>query len=314
MRTHALVNTERFYLADGGLETFMIFHKGHDLPCFSAAALLDSVAGRQDLLAYYERYIGIARASQRGFVMDAPTWRSGVAWAKPLGQSIDAVLDTNARAVAFVSAVRDQHEGNALPILINGLVGPAADAYAPDTLITEQDAFDIHFPQIEALGKAAVDMISAMTLTHADEASGIMRATKEIDVPGVIAFTVETDGRLPSGQPLGDAIAQVDVATGSAPLYYMINCAHPDHFRSTLAGTEKWISRIGGIRCNASRMSHAELEDAEELDDGDPAELSALSLELVRLLPNIRVVGGCCGTDHRHVGCMAHSGPARSAT
>jgi homocysteine S-methyltransferase len=313
MRTDDLTNAQRFYLADGGLETFMIFNKGHDLPCFSAAALLDSDAGRRDLTAYYETYIGLARASGRGFVIDAPTWRAGVAWAEPLGLSVDDVLAINTRAVAFVSAIGDQHESDTLPIVLNGLVGPAGDAYAPGTLLSESEAFEIHAPQVHALGKAGVDMISAMTLTHAEEAVGIARAAKETDLPAVLAFTLETDGRLPSGQTLKDAIEQVDTATGSAPLYYMINCAHPDHFRDVLDGGAAWTSRIGGIRCNASRMSHAELDEAEVLDDGNPVELSDLSMELLRLLPNIRVVGGCCGTDHRHVGCMAHHHEVRSA-
>ncbi|MFN3227115.1 MAG: homocysteine S-methyltransferase family protein [Hyphomicrobiales bacterium] len=313
MRTNKLANTQRFYLTDGGLETFMVFNKGHDLPCFSAAALLDTQAGRSDLNDYYETYIGLARATGRGFLIDAPTWRAGVAWAEPLGLSIEELLDINRRAVAFVSAIRDRHESDALPIVLNGLIGPAGDAYAPGTLLSEKDAFDVHAPQVHALGKAGVDMISAMTLTHAEEACGIAQAAKEIDVPIALSFTLETDGRLPSGQPLGQAIEQVDEATGAAPLYYMINCAHPDHFSSVLDKGTTWTSRVGGIRCNASRMSHAELDDAEELDDGDPIELGELSMQLLQLLPNIRVVGGCCGTDHRHVGCMAHHHLVRSA-
>jgi homocysteine S-methyltransferase len=156
-------------------------------------------------------------------------------------------------------------------------------------------------------------MISAMTLTYAAEAIGIVQAAKEIDVPAVIAFTLETDGRLPSGQPLGDAIAEVDAATNAGPIYYMINCAHPDHFRDALDTNAPWILRIGGIRANASRMSHAELDEAEVLDDGDPIELGALNMELLQLLPNIRVIGGCCGTDHRHVGCISGHGSAHHA-
>ena len=192
-----------------------------------------------------------------------------------------------------------------MPILINGLVGPAGDAYAPDTYLTEEEAFEIHAPQIQALGKAGVDLISAMTLTYSSEAIGIARAAIEIDVPVVIAFTLETDGKLPSGQPLGEAILEVDTATNNAPLYYMINCAHPDHFHSVLDPSASWLNRIGGVRSNASRMSHAELDQAEELDAGDPAELASLNHGLLQIIPNIRVLGGCCGTDHRHVSCIA---------
>ncbi|MEM7753956.1 MAG: homocysteine S-methyltransferase family protein [Pseudomonadota bacterium] len=305
MRIQHLTTTQRFFLSDGGLETFLIFEKGYELPCFSAAVLLESAQGRADLTTYFETFIAIAKASKRGFVIDAPTWRAGGAWAEPLGQSLEQMIETNRRAVAFVSNLRDIHETEDCPILVNGLVGPAGDAYAPDTALGPDEAFKIHMPQIHALGKASVDMITAMTLTHASEAIGITRAAREIDVPVVIAFTLETDGRLPSGQPLGEAIAEVDAATDGGPIYYMINCAHPDHFRDVLDPQAAWTLRIGGLRSNASRMSHAELDEAEVLDDGDPVELGRLSADLMTLLPNIRVVGGCCGTNHRHVGCIA---------
>ena len=314
MRIQKLKETSRFFLSDGGLETFLIFDKGYELPCFSAAVLLETDQGRADLRAYYEGFIDIAKASGRGFILDAPTWRAGTAWAGPLGLTLKEVMETNKRAVSFVSKLRADHETDTCPMLINGLVGPAGDAYAPDTEITQQEALLVHAPQIHALGKAGVDMISAMTLTHAGEAIGIVQASKEIDVPVVIAFTLETNGHLPSGQPLGDAIAEVDAATNGGPLYYMINCAHPDHFRDALDTTAAWTLRIGGIRSNASRQSHAELDEAEVLDDGDPVELGKLSAELLSRLPNIRVLGGCCGTDHRHVGCIAgHDHPLTAA-
>lgn len=313
MRIQQLTETRRFFLSDGGLETFLIFDKGYDLPCFSASVLLDTPRGRSDLAAYFERFIAIARATNRGFVLDAPTWRAGTAWAGPLGLTLNEVMETNERAVAFVSDLRSAHETSDCPILVNGLVGPAGDAYAPDVSISAQDAFVIHAPQVQTLGMAGVDMISAMTLTHTAEAIGIVRAAQEVGVPVVISFTLETDGRLPSGQPLADAIDEVDAATDAGPLYYMINCAHPDHFRDVLDTAAAWTTRIGGIRSNASRMSHAELDEAETLDDGDPVELGALSAGLLDRLPNIRVLGGCCGTDHRHVGCIAEHGHVRSA-
>jgi len=314
MRIQTLKETRRFFLSDGGLETFLIFDKGYDLPCFSAAVLLETDQGRADLRAYFERFIGIAKSSGRGFILDAPTWRAGTAWAGPLGQTLKDVMETNQRAVSFVSKLRAQQETESCPILINGLVGPAGDAYAPDTQISRQEALLIHAPQIHTLGNAGVDMISAMTLTHADEAVGIVQAAKEIDTPIVVAFTFETDGHLPSGQPLGEAIAEVDAATNGGPLYYMINCAHPDHFREVLDTTAAWALRIGGIRSNASRQSHAELDEAEILDNGDPVEFGNLNAELLSRLPNIRVLGGCCGTDHRHVRCIAgHDHPLTAA-
>lgn len=301
MRIDKLTNTKRFFLTDGGLETYMIFDKGYELPCFSAAVLLDCAPGRRDLTDYYERFIQIALESHRGYILDAPTWRAGSAWAGPLGQSVIEVMETNTRAVEFVSQIRNQYETDDFPILVNGLIGPAGDAYAHSSDLSVEDALLIHAPQVHALGRSGVDLVSAMTLTNTNEATGIVHAAKEIDLPVVIAFTLETDGKLPTGQTLCDAIEEVDAATEGGPIYYMINCAHPEHFRNVLSGSSDWLQRIGGIRSNASRLSHAELDHATELDSGDPVELARLNADLLTLLPNIKVIGGCCGTDHRHV-------------
>ena len=116
-------------------------------------------------------------------------------------------------------------------------------------------------------------MVTVLTMTYAEEAIGITRAAVESGLPVVISFTLETDGRLPSGQALGEAIQQVDEDTESAPAYYMINCAHPTHFEDVLEPGAPWIDRIRGLRANASTKSHAELDEATELDDGDPADL-----------------------------------------
>ena len=254
MRIHDLIHAERFFLSDGGLETYLIFDKGYELPCFSAAVLLESEQGRRDLAEYYERFLDIARQSGRGFVLDAPTWRAGVAWAGPLGQSVSEVLQTNERAVRFVTEIRDRHETDALPILVNGLVGPSGDAYALDETLSYQDALLIHAPQIHALGRAGVDMISAMTLTHAGEAVGMVRAAAEIDIPIVIAFTLETDGRLPSGQSLAEAIGEVDDATGNGPAYYMIKL-RPSRSFPRCRGN-RWGVDIPGRRHPVERFTH----------------------------------------------------------
>ena len=124
-------------------------------------------------------------------------------------------------------------------------------------------------------------------------------------MPCVISFTVETDGRLPTGETLAEAIESVDAATGRSPAYYMINCAHPTHFDHVLDASEAWTKRLRGLRANSSRCSHAELDNAPELDIGDPHELSGQYAEFLRRFPHINVLGGCCGTDHRHVDCSA---------
>jgi S-methylmethionine-dependent homocysteine/selenocysteine methylase len=144
-------------------------------------------------------------------------------------------------------------------------------------------------------------MVTAVTMTYAEEAIGLTRAGAAAGMPAVISFTVETDGRLPSGQSLGDAILEVDAATGLGPAYFMINCAHPTHFDDVLAAGGDWRERIRGLRANASTKSHAELDESTELDSGDPADLAVRYAELRSVLPNLAVLGGCCGTDERHV-------------
>jgi homocysteine S-methyltransferase len=148
-------------------------------------------------------------------------------------------------------------------------------------------------------------MIAAITMNYVEEAIGVTRAAEAAKMPIAISFTVETDGRLPTGQTLKDAVIEVDQATGGAPAYFMINCAHPSHFSDVLGRDEPWIRRIRGLRANASKRSHAELDASADLDAGNPAELGRDYRSLLKMHPQINVLGGCCGTDHRHVEAIA---------
>lgn len=285
--------------ADAGLETAMIFHEGFELPEFASFVLLDDARGREALERWFDGFVALARAGGTGFVLDTATWRANMGWAAALGLDEAGVSRVNTRAVAFARALRDRHETAALPILVNGVVGPSGDGYRVDLSRAADEAERIHRPQVQALASAGVDMVTAVTMTHVEEAVGIARVAQAAGMPHVLSFTVETDGNLPSGQGLQDALAEVEAATGGSALFYMVNCAHPSHFRHRLDGTMR--SRIGGVRANASRLSHAELDAATELDDGNPTEFGADYLELRELLPALRIIGGCCGSDHRHV-------------
>jgi len=301
-------NLDRFltsdqpWVADGGLETDLIFSDGLDLPYFASFHIFDTDKGRATLGHYYDRYIDVARSADTGFVLDTATWRSGAYWPDIVGRSLADIELATREAVRFAFATRDRHSD--VPMVVNGAVGPAGDGYAPDRLYTPDAAEAIHAHQIGWMAEEGVEMISGVTMTHPGEAIGIVRAARAHGLPVVVSFTTETDGRLPAGPSVADAIAETDAATGGAPLFYMINCAHPDHFAGALAGD--WTSRVGGIRANASRMSHAELDEAEELDAGDPEEFGRLYGALFQTLPPLRVIGGCCGTDKRHIGCAAH--------
>jgi homocysteine S-methyltransferase len=292
------------FLTDGGLETTMVFQDGFDLPCFAAFHLLRDAKGREALMRYYERYIAIAKADRLGFILESPTWRASADWGGKLGYSADDLVAVNRDSLQLMHDLRVRHETATSPMVVSGCVGPRGDGYDPGQVTSALDAEAYHRPQIEAFTAARADMVSAITMTNANEAIGITRAAAKAGLPVVISFTVETDGRLPTGQSLADAICEVDVVTGKAPAYYMINCAHPTHFDKTL-GNEPWTRRVGGLRANASRRSHQELNDSADLDAGSPVELGAEYRELVRRHPQINVLGGCCGTDHRHIECIA---------
>ncbi|MEM7059382.1 MAG: homocysteine S-methyltransferase family protein [Pseudomonadota bacterium] len=301
-RAHLPQMGDTYMLTDGGLETTLIFHNGIDLPYFAAFDLLRSDQSRQTLKDYYTQYIQIAGRQDTGFILESATWRASSDWGDLMGYDAAALDRANRAAIEILFELRDAHE-ETHPFVISGNIGPRGDGYSPEALMTPAEAQDYHTAQIATFRGAGVDMLGAVTMTHSGEARGIARAAAAEGVPLALAFTLETDGRLPTGQTLGDAIVEVDADT--APAYYMINCAHPDHFREAIAGGQHWTSRIRGVRANASRMSHAELDEAEELDDGNPVELGILHAELKGLLPSLRVFGGCCGTDHRHVDQIA---------
>jgi S-methylmethionine-dependent homocysteine/selenocysteine methylase len=294
---------DRLFLTDGGLETTLVFHDKMDLPCFASFPLLDSEAGRKRLRDYYARYAMIAVNSRHGFVLEAPTWRANPDWGRKLGYDLSALDDVNRRAIALMEDIRRQHADAACPMVISGNLGPRGDGYHADFAMTPKSAQDYHARQIEVFASTAADMIAAFTMTYPDEAVGIVRAADAAGLPAAISFTLETDGRLPSGDTLADAVARVDDATSGAAAYYMINCAHPTHFERELddGGDDAWLSRIRGVRANASKRSHAELDNSTDLDDGDPAELGREIAALRRTLPHLAVLGGCGGTDHRHV-------------
>ncbi len=289
------------FVTDGGIETTLIFHQGLDLPEFAAFDLLKDDAGTDELRRYFRPYVQLAREHGVGLVLESPTWRANPDWAAKIGYSRDELDALNRKAIALMEELRHESPSDA-PVVISGCVGPHSDGYSPETMLSAAEAEAYHATQIATFADTAADMVTAITMTYADEAIGVTRAAQKAGLPAVISFTVETDGRLPNGQPLADAIEQVDRETGNGPAYYMINCAHPTHFEAILEEGAPWVGRIGGLRTNASTKSHAELDESEELDAGDPQDLGARHGALKALLPKVNVLGGCCGTDHRHVG------------
>lgn len=293
--------SDRLFLTDSGMETTLIFHDGLDLPLFASFDLMRRPDGVTHTRAYYERHIAMAKENGLGFVLESPTWRASPAWGDKLGYSREELAAANCACVALMSELRETHENPAMPIVISGNIGPRGDGYKVDSAMSASEAEDYHAWQIGVFAHTAADMVSAFTLNYVEEGLGIARAAKAVGMPVVLSFTLETDGRLPSGQTLQDAITQVDCETGKAPAYYMINCAHPTHFDDALRHGEDWLSRVRGIRANASKRSHAELDEATDLDIGDPVELGRHYRDLRARMRQLTVLGGCCGTDHRHV-------------
>jgi S-methylmethionine-dependent homocysteine/selenocysteine methylase len=298
---------DALFLTDGGLETTLIFHDGHDLPYFAAYDLLTRDGGEDALRRYFEPYVHIALARGVGIVLETPTWRASPDWAARMGHSGDRLEALNRRAVEHLHELRDELETEATPIVVSGCVGPRGDGYVVGETMTAEEAANYHGAQIRSFAEAGADLVTAITMTYAEEALGIVRAAQAVGLPVVISFTVETDGRLPSGQPLGEAIGELDARSDGGPAYFMLNCAHPSHFYDVLEPGSAWTDRIRGLRANASRLSHAELDEAEELDMGDPEELAHEYIALRERLPRLTVLGGCCGTDHRHVEAMTEA-------
>ena len=302
------------FITDGGIETSLIYHQGLELPAFAAFDLLKDDEGTDELRRYYRPYALLAREQGAGLVLESPTWRANPDWAAEIGYSLDELDALNRKAIALMEELRMEYADRA-PIVISGNIGPQGDGYSPDTMLSATEAEAYHSTQIGTFADTAADMVTALTMTYAEEAIGVARAAAKAGLPAAISFTLETDGRLPNGLGLHEAIEQVDRETDSAPAYYMINCAHPTHFENVLEADAPWVSRIGGLRANASAKSHAELDESTELDEGDPADLGARHAELKARLPAVNVLGGCCGTDDRHIAaiCTAWRGAHASA-
>jgi S-methylmethionine-dependent homocysteine/selenocysteine methylase len=293
--------SDRIFLTDSGLETELIFLDGIDLPSFASFPLLDTERGLTRLRDYYQRFATTATRSGFGLVLESPTWRANPDWAAKVGYAKPMLDAANRKAIALMAEIRDMNETPRSPMVISGCLGPRGDGYDPGRMMSASEARDYHAEQIAVFRDTQADMVSAFTMNYVNEAVGVAHAAKAAGMPAVISFTVETDGRLPTGQTLKDAIEEVDAATGAAPAYYMLNCAHPTHFSGVLETGAPWTKRLRGLRANASRRSHAELDIATDLDDGDPEEFGRLHAFLRRDHRQITVLGGCCGTDHRHV-------------
>ena len=309
MRT--LPQLERLFITDAGLETDLIFNRGMELPCFASVTLIQTANGRAILDDYFRSFLELARRTGSGCLLESASWRASPDWAPKLGLGQEQLDELNRESVRML--IRLRHEYPDVPLVVSGCIGPRGDGYDAGAIMSMADAEAYHAHQARVLAEAGADVLSALTMTNVNEAIGVVRAAKAIGIPVVISFTVETDGALPTGDLLKDAVEAVDEATDSYAAYFMINCAHPTHFEHNFDEGGDWTSRIRGLRANASRCSHEELDGMETLDIGDPAELGRLYRQLRSRLPQLNVLGGCCGTDLRHVTAIAEACVSREA-
>ena len=289
---------DQMFVTDGGLETDLVFHHGLELPCFAAFPLLEEPDGRALLRHYYAGYLDIAREHATGFVVESATWRANADWAQRLGFSPERLATVNRSAIELADEVRAVATADGITAVTSGCIGPR------EQVMTAAEAEDYHGPQIRAFAEASADQVTAVTIANVEEAIGIARAAAAVDVPAAISFTVETDGRLATGHSLREAVEQVDAETAGGVAYFMVNCAHPTHLAMTFDDEGPWLRRLVGLRLNASTRSHAELDEADDLDEGDPDDFGAATQALRNRLPAATVFGGCCGTDARHVAAV----------
>ena len=297
---------DRVFLTDTGIETTLIFHDGYQLPHFAAVTLLRDEAGRRHLDRYFLQHADVAAKSGTGFILESATWRASADWGNLLGYSRAALAEANRIAIETLIELRS---GLDMDVVVSGCIGPRGDGYDGTARMTARQARDYHAEQVQTLAGTDADMVHAMTITYPDEAVGLVLAAHEAQIPVAISFMLETDGALPDVTRLGEAIERVDDATGGTAAYYAINCAHPTHFAHVLDPDAAWTQRVRGVRANASRKSHAELDESASLDSGDPVELGAQYAELRSTLPNLTILGGCCGTDVRHLRAIADALP-----
>ncbi|RLL96015.1 hypothetical protein CFD26_105731 [Aspergillus turcosus] len=297
------------FLTECGMETTLVYKDKVHLPCFSSLPLVDTDSGRKLISHYYNSYISIAAANGTGIVLDTRTWRGATPWAKPLALSTDKLLELNRAAVRLAKEARNNAMGgeNNIPIVISGTMGPLRDAYEDTSAsITLEDARAGYREQVGVLADAGVDFLGLMTVTNLNEAVAVVELAREVRLPVVVSFSIESDGRLLGGRSLESAIRMVDERTAGYVVYYGVNCAHPLRISAALREVPEDVrGRIGLIKANASLKSHEELDNSETLDRGDIAVYTDGFEGVLPLVPNVKVIGGCCGTDEEHLEAIA---------
>ena len=302
MPTHCAlpIHSRDLYVTDGGIETWLMYKKGFELPQFASFYLLDRPDGREALRQYYRSFVAVAQQFQSKYIFCSLTYRASRDWGDLLGYSKAALADMNHKAFAFYREIAAEMGTRDSDTLYSGCIGPRGDAYNLNQTMTSAEAQDYHAEQIATFVVAKADIVTAMTLNSVDEGIGIAREARSAGIPSVISFTVEKDGSVGGRHSLRRAIEMVDAETDAAPAYYMLNCAHPLDFWDALE-EGPWMQRLMGVRANSSSLEHGQLCQLGRLDEGNWEDLAQRHADLNARYPHMNVFGGCCGTDSVHV-------------
>jgi S-methylmethionine-dependent homocysteine/selenocysteine methylase len=299
------------YLTEGGVETEIMYKWGHKLPHFAMFTLLDKPEAMADMKSMFARALEVAATQKTGLVLSSLDYRASPDWAALLGISADGLRDVHFRTVAFMKEVAAPFVEKIPDLVFSGVIGPRGDAYGKGGGITEEEAEDYHTPQLKNLRDAGADMACALTFNNIPEAVGVARAAKAVGIPLGLYFTLNSKGTLGSGPTLKEAVESVEEITQGAPSYYGLNCSHPLEFMESLEDGD-WLKRVRSIRPNAVRMEKVALCKLGHLEDGDPEELGQQMGDIRQKFPQMDILGGCCGTDERHLGEIAKNALAAS--
>ena len=292
---------DRLFLTDGGIETTLIFQEGWELPEFAAFHLLKTSNGEAALRKYFRTYAEIATRLGTGLVLKSATWAGPASTGE--GKSATAPTNSSTRTGAQSGSSRRFGTSSAP----NGLRWWSVDALVQreTAMFRASRCRRVKRSPLCAADRGLRELSGRRgvrgAMNYVEEAIGVVQAARRAGMPVAISFAVETDGFLPTGQTLKSAVEHVDAETSGYTSSFGINCAHPSHFEHALAGHDRWLQRIGALRANASSKSHAELNESTELDSGDPVGLAEDYGRLKKQLARLNVMGGCCGTDHRHI-------------
>lgn len=302
MKFHAIIGSNPFIVAEGSVIERIKRETGYHLdPDIANAGMVYDENGAAILASIYREYIETAKPFDLPIVILTPTWRAS-------GERLERAgflgKDVNRDCFEFLARVRDGYGMYAEKILVGGILSCRGDAYNTADALDADEAQAYHAYQVGRLASAGVDFLLASTIPASKEAAGMAAVMAECGLPYIISFIIRPSGKLLDGTPLVEAIAEIDVSVSPQPTAYMLNCVHPANARRTIAAgpnnSAQLKSRLIGLQGNASRMSPEELDGRVELD-ADPPERWARAMLSLHDDFDMRILGGCCGTDNRHI-------------